>query len=518
MSSKAEKNRNQFGVAIAQEESVQKHGAAIAEHLFAYTGVNNRTKDNMSKGLIQIADSKLNPDYRDANIKQQAGFSAEVKTAARENAEKRLQGNYTNHTVRTDDMNRQVDGRGHSVGGVNEQLYDIAEIDSNGVYVEGSARQLKFVGASPKECTQKLLGKKYDKYREADVPIEIASDFYDEAQAELTLKAEKLNRQIRAAEEKGNTPLADKHREQLDRVTKTKQSLRKGKLSNKEAIEARLHPTLSTAKDMIKLSHNAGAQGAKIGAEVGGGISLIHNLVAVARGDESVEDAVTSVVKDTAMSTATGYTVGFVGSGVSGLMYSTSSEILQSLSQTNLPAMIASTAMGVSKTLYRFGSGEIDATECLVELGETGTGMLASSAGAVVGQMIIPIPVVGGLVGGMVGYAMSCAYYNNLVSCLKSAKLAREERTIIEAECRESIVAMQEYRVQMELAITNYFRESMAAFHTAFARMEEAHCLGDADMFISGANLITRQLGGEPLFESKDEFDDKMAVDEGFII
>ena len=43
---------------------------------------------NQVKGLKQISDEKVNPDYEYQDIHQQAGFSAEVKDVARENAEK----------------------------------------------------------------------------------------------------------------------------------------------------------------------------------------------------------------------------------------------------------------------------------------------------------------------------------------------------------------------------------------------------------------------------------------------
>lgn len=78
--------------------------------------------------------------------------------------------------------------------------------------------------------------------------------------------------------------------------------------------------------------------------------------------------------------------------------------------------------------MTRYFNGEIDGVECLETLGEQGTGMIASSMFAVIGQTVIPIPVVGGLIGGMVGYALSSATYGVLVGSLKEAKLAREER------------------------------------------------------------------------------------------
>ena len=107
----------------------------------------------------------------------------------------------------------------------------------------------------------------------------------------------------------------------------------------------------------------------------------------------------------------------------------------------------------------------------------------------------------------MAGYALSTAYYNNLLAVLKDAQLAHEERIIIEAECEESIRAMKEYRLQIDLAVNNYMREHISVFQSAFSEMEIAYHKGDVDGFIGGTNRITRQLGGKPLFESKAEFD-----------
>lgn len=51
-------------------------------------------------------------------------------------------------------MTKQSDGRGHTIGGKNEQLYDIAEVDANGIYVEGTGRQLKYVGGNAKSAVR----------------------------------------------------------------------------------------------------------------------------------------------------------------------------------------------------------------------------------------------------------------------------------------------------------------------------------------------------------------------------
>lgn len=504
------------GVAGANTEAVQRYGSAVKEHFVAYSGVDNETGQQLAKGLKSISEHKTNPEYYDANIKQQAGFSAEVKTSARETAEKIIQGDTKSKVTRTDDMVKQSDGKGRTIGGKNEQLYDIAEVDANGVYIEGSGRQLKYVGGTADECTQKLLGKKFDKYRDADVPIEIPADFYDEVNSQLTDKCQKIQEQIAKAEQDGKFELAERHRQRLQKVEKTQQNLRKGKLTNDEAIEARLHPKLSTAKDIAKVAHRSGIEGAIVGAAVGGGISFIQNTIEVIKGDKDPKDAIVDVAGSTGKAGALGYATTFVGSAVKGAMQNASSTYVRALSKTNLPATIVVSVCEVGKTLAQYGAGNIDGTQCLTELGEKGTGMLGGSAGtaigATVGSVLLPIPavgsIVGGLVGSMAGYALSAAYYNNLLTILQDAKLAHEERIIIETECKESIRAMQEYRLQIELAVNNYMREHISAFRFAFSEMEIAYQTGDVDGFIGGTNRITQQLGGKPLFESKSECDE----------
>lgn len=276
----------QAGLAGAQADTVQRYGAAVKEHAVAYTGVDRETGQKLAKGLKEISKSKVNPDYRDQNIRQQAGFSAEVKTQARENAEKAIQNKTAQRTVRTDDMSKQSDGRGHTIGGKNEQFYDLAEVGRDGTYIEGSGRQLKYVGSDAKDCCQKLLGRKFDKYRDADVPIEVPSDFFEDVKKRLEERADALKRQIDRAEQRGDAALAQKHRDQLERVEKTKNSLRRGKLTNAEALEARKHPVLSTVKDAAGVAHRAGVESAKYGATIGGTVSIVQNLTAVARGDQ----------------------------------------------------------------------------------------------------------------------------------------------------------------------------------------------------------------------------------------
>ena len=127
------------GVAGATYETIQRLGDAAKQHYVAYSGVDNESGKALVKGLKQIANEKINPDYKFQNIHQQAGFAAEVKEVARSNAERIIKGDST-RKIRTDDLGR-----------VNDPLYDTVNIDADGNILDGSGTQMKFLGASEKD-------------------------------------------------------------------------------------------------------------------------------------------------------------------------------------------------------------------------------------------------------------------------------------------------------------------------------------------------------------------------------
>lgn len=523
-----------IGLAGAQAEVVARYGSAAREHFVAYSGVDQAAGRTLKKGLKSISQSRVSSPK---NIKQQAGFSAEVKTVARENAQKIVEGDVgritTTRTVRTDDIPQQkmwvekpigapedqcFQGVEMPVGGTNDQLYDLVEVCDDGTCFLGSGRQLKYVGKDAKSCCSKLLSKDYDKYRDAQAALEIPKDLYDGVQEELDQRISSLNKQLQKAKNQGNTELAEKHQAQLDRAQKTKASLRKGKVTSEEAIEARLHPKLSTAKDVAKLSHQAGMEAAKTGALIGGGMSFVRNAVAVVKGDETPGEAAKAIAVDTAGAGTLSYATGFIGSAVRGGMSNAKSSYLRTISNTGMPAMIATAVLETGKTLYRFIDGEIDGTQCLEELGEKGTGIVASSAGAVIGQIVVPVPILGGLLGSMFGYALSSTLYYSLLAALDEQKMAHEVRLLVEAECEEAITAIREYRLEMELAIRNYFTEYIPAFENAISDMQAAFQTHDVDLLVKGANAITETLGEEALFRTSEELDALMAAKDTILI
>ena len=491
----------------AATETVQRIGTAAKEHLVAYSGIDNEKSGIdrfLKKSLKQIAESNVNPNYKTQNIKQQAGFAAEVKYVARQNAEKVIKKESTRYT-RTDD-----------VGRVNDPFYDHIILDSESVEIPETGEQMKFVGNTPKACLTKLKSAKFQKYLEKDAKITVPSDYYEGILEEADKEIEKLERQLKRAESVGNKDLAAEKQAKIDKLKKIKANLRNSGISNKEALFARTHPKLSTAIDMGNLAHRAGIEQAKYGAAIAGSLSLVSNIVAVFKGKKEVGDAATEVTLTTGKGAALSYVTAFSGSIIKSSMQNSGSQMVRTLSETNIASTMVTTTLDTGKTIRRYIKGDISGTECLEELGQNGANQICSAMFATIGQAVIPVPVVGGMVGSLVGYSLSSAFYKELTEALREEKLAKEERIRVETECAETIRMIRQYRIEMNDFVDRYLTAHTLAFNNAFEQMNKAigkdGLIDDIEGFIDANNQIRQVLGYQPVITSFRDLDDEQHI------
>ena len=487
----------------ALHDTVQRYGGAIGEHIVGLTGVDNLRDQTWVRGLADIANSKVNPDYEYQNIHQQAGFSAEVKTVVRQNAEARIQGDAT-RTMRTDDLGR-----------VNDQLYDTVKLDENGGIIEGSGTQVKFIGYSENDpfnegnasrAYQKLMSDKFAKYHENNVLIEVPKDQYDNLIAETDKNIGKLHNQL---ERVTDPDVKAKLEAKLERAETLRQNLRQSSVTSEEAVFAREHPYLSTAKDMGLV---------EFGAIIGGSVAVVQQTVALLQGKVEAEEAVVEVAKSTAKRAGQSYVVAAGGSLVKGAMEQAAHKGVRAASMTGLPQVMVQVAISTSQVLYKYFTGKIDGRECVQELSQQSANMLATSMFTMIGQAVIPIPVVGGLVGGMVGYALSSATFGMLKQAFADQAMAKERRLEIEAACKVHIQQMNVYREQFETLMAAYLAEEKEFFRVTFTGMQDALAVNDTQWVIDTGNEMIRHFGGEVTFTNQKEFDALMEDEDPLVI
>ncbi len=499
-----EKNSNIANAAIVgavSEESVL-YASANKEYLAI---LDDKT---LGRTLEGISEYKVNPKYQYRNINQQAGFSAELKEQAHANAQNILMENgerlvqYDNLSV---DQKAQIKKLfpNYATPSKNHEIVDYVRVDRKGNVISNTLTQSKFVGKDGAECFEKFLSKDYEKYLKNGVKMEIPKDFFGDFQKEANIKIKSLESQIAKQKSFGDFQKAAKLEEKLQKCKIIKANTRSASITKKEAIEARLNPKLSTAKDVTNLSHQAGMNALGVGALVSGGVSLITNLwECVTKGKDPKE-----ALKHTAIATLKGgsysYGVAFSSSLLGGVMQNSANKVIQSVGKSSAPAMIVGACVANFTIFGRYLSGKIDEVELCKQLGRTNTSLISGGAMAVAGQALIPIPVVGMLIGGFVGAALSEAFFSALNS--KKVELARQRRIEIEKECRESIRLLEMYRNQFKEVFERYFHGTIKFFNESFDELERALYAGDADLVIGANNKIQEGLGQKPLFDNKQE-------------
>ncbi len=497
------------GMAIsgASVDVVSRFGTAVKEHLAAYSGIDNDLGREWNRGLKEFseykisADPNVDPKRYYAELRAKAGYVAERIEVSRTRAEEAISGKSPT-TVRTDDL----------PGHVNDPLFDItSEVDASGNPVPGSSAQMKFRGKSPAECLDILSGKDCRKYVDSDCKLMVPKDFYDGVKEELAERIKSLKGQVEHLKATGNTEALARREAELAKLETIDRNLVKSKVTTEEAVEGYLNPEVSTAKDIVRVAHRAGVEQLKMGAAIGGGMSLARNLVDVYRGKKTIGEAVKSVAIDTSGAAAGAYGVAFTGAVIKGTAQNSASSYVRTLAKSSLPAYIATATFEIGKTMAQFFSGKIDGAQCVEELGVKGYCMTSSAMYAAIGQVAIPIPIVGAMAGSMLGYFIGSASYRELKDSLKMAKLAREARIRIERECEEAIALVKECRAELQANIDKYLENKKAFFEVTFNSVKECLELGDIDGYIAGTNEMIRHLGGTPQYSSKAEFDALMA-------
>ncbi|WP_208370281.1 hypothetical protein [Helicobacter pylori] len=474
------------------------HASANREHFSAFDR------------LEEISKRKINPNYTKQNINQQAGYSAEIKEQAHVNAHNILAGK-RERIVQYDNLSSGQKAQvkklfpNYATPSKNHELVDYISVDEKGNVIPGTAVQSKFVGRNGEECFKKLLSKDYEKYFENGAKMKIARNHYGDFQRAVNTRIKSLESQIAKQKGLGDFQKAAHLEEKLQKCKTIKAHTRPASATKAEAIEARLNPKLSTAKDVASISHQAGMNAMPTGALIGGGVSAITNIYeCIANGKDPIK-----AIKHTAIATLKGgalsYGSAFASSSLGGLMQSSANKIIQSLGKGSLPAMIVGAGVANCKVFIDYFRGKINEAELLKRLGKANTTLVSSWAMAVAGQALIPIPVVGALVGGFVGAILSETCFNAFLKAREEAKLARQRRIEIEKECREIIKQLEAYQNQFKEVFEKYFHETTKFFNQSFNELERASYAGDADLAIAVNNKSREWLGQKALFDNKQE-------------
>lgn len=204
----------------------------------------------------------------------------------------------------------------------------------------------------------------------------------------------------------------------------------------------------------------AAAVGAVGGAVFAGAAHSLHVAIRARHGDLGVADSVAQI----AAAAATAGVRAGVTSGLAKVVQigARNTEVLSPLAESTAPVAIASAVLSTGQAAYDYACGRIDRDELLDRCGEVALRNTGAWAFGVVGQAVVPVPVVGALVGSTAGYVASAAILEGLKlarAAAISADVAEQRLAELEAEALAAVRAMEEHRLTLELVMDQEARQ-----------------------------------------------------------
>lgn len=258
--------------------------------------------------------------------------------------------------------------------------------------------------------------------------------------------------------------------------------------------------------------HQSGIQAGKIGAAFSGVSSGVSGLYQLSQGKTTKGEVAAQIIVDTSKGFATSY---LTTAGSKGIVHGlakagVSQTTVGALTKSNAHVALAAGILKSGQSVTRYLQGEIDSEQLMGEISETAiTGASAFYYGAL-GQAIIPIPIIGAMIGSTVGYFVgSMLHQSGLIGLGEVAvvKVARERRERIEAMCLESIPLIRQHRLELEALLKAHFAERHQLLTQAFDGMEQSLVSWNADDFTQHLESVNQAFGKSLPFKSFNEFD-----------
>ena len=293
---------------------------------------------------------------------------------------------------------------------------------------------LQKLGKNGGETFDKLCSSKHEKYFASGTPVKIPKDYYPDFIERADSKINGLKQEIKTLNSQNANPsLIAAKKAQLKKYETIRKNTYSSETTSKEALLARTNPKLYTAQSMLGTAHEAGLEGAKSGAVIGGGMAIVCNLGEVLKG-KPIEDAVKDVAVKSAKSAVRSYAVSSGATLVDGGIQHYRSELPKLLKNAKAPTEIAGFVVDAASAFYNYYNGSISGVDCMKQLAVSASLALANLTP--IGQAVFIARTV---------YTLASVSVSVIRDALKAPEIARERRIQIEKECEEQIKVLYPY-------------------------------------------------------------------------
>ena len=268
-----------------------------------------------------------------------------------------------------------------------------------------------------------------------------------------------------------------------------------------QSVGAMVNETLTTA-----------AIGAAAGAVFTGAAQSLRLGLQARHGELSITEAIVEIA--TTSATAAVWSGSAAGLAKVVEIGARNTELLSALAETTAPIAVASATISTGQVAYEYALGRIGRDELIDRCGEVALRNTGAWACGVVGQTVIPIPMVGALVGSTVGYAASAVVLEGFKLARVAAANADDalaRLAVLETEVMIAIKRLEECRLALEATIANEAALFESTIVPSMDRLEEALTNGRATDGMNALAALHLELGAKLDWSTLPEFDNFMA-------
>ncbi|HDY7662005.1 TPA: hypothetical protein RQJ99_003988 [Vibrio vulnificus] len=266
--------------------------------------------------------------------------------------------------------------------------------------------------------------------------------------------------------------------------------------------------------------HESGKRAGNIGAALSGATSSVTEFYQVYNGECELGEATVNIAISTAKGYATGYTVTALSKGIThSATHFLGTGVSKALARSNAPVAIASGIISSSKSMISYLKGDIELEQLSDEITHTAITSSASFYYGALGQVMIPIPVVGSIVGAGVGYMIgNLIHQSGLVALGDSqlVKIAKERRRQIQALCLAAVPQIRQNRLALQQQLDQHFELRKQLFMSAFDSFDLGVNDWEPNQCLEALNTISDQFGSVLPYKSFEEFDQMMCSEDSF--
>ena len=180
--------------------------------------------------------------------------------------------------------------------------------------------------------------------------------------------------------------------------------------------------------------------------------------------------------------------------------------ILKQAAKANVVANAVAIGFMVKDSVIDWLDGKLDDGQFVERVSRTGALFVAETTGALIGQTVIPVSVVGAIIGSVV-VSVACGCIFSLMDAAKN-HMARDKRNLVAKIASEALAEMKHQQDLLKEYIADDAQKWERSVREGFALIATGTLTNDVAVIAGGLDCIVTNFNRHVKFKTLEEFDE----------